>query len=190
MTITASSSSPPSSEIGAGAWIHNPVTGETGRVVVAPADTDGQRVEGELWLQPGAAVAGAHRHPALVERFEVLAGEVGFHVGGAGRAIRPGAGVVEVPAGTVHDWWNAGNDIAHVRVEIEGAPGAPGRPASRFVAALETLWSLGALGQVNAQGMPDPLWLAAIAREYADTIRFVKPPAAVQAALFGPLAAL
>ena len=38
--------------------------------------------------------------------------------------------------------------------------------------------------------MPDALWLAAIAREYRDAIRFVKPPAAVQAALFGPLAAI
>ena len=55
---------------------------------------------------------------------------------------------------------------------------------------IEALWSLGALGRVNAQGVPDPLWLAAIAREYRDVIRFVKPPAAVQAALFGPLAAI
>jgi hypothetical protein len=43
---------------------------------------------------------------------------------------------------------------------------------------------------VNAKGMPDPLWLAAIAREYRDVIRFSRPPAAVQAALFGPLAAI
>lgn len=38
--------------------------------------------------------------------------------------------------------------------------------------------------------MPSPLWLAAIAREYDDEIRFVKPPAFAQAALFGPLAAI
>ena len=55
---------------------------------------------------------------------------------------------------------------------------------------LEALWSLGALGRVNPDGMPDTLWLAAIAREYRDTIRFTKPPAAVQAALFAPLAAI
>ena len=67
---------------------------------------------------------------------------------------------------------------------------APGRPAARFVSMIEAMWSLGALGRVNAKGMPDPLWLAAIAREYRDVIRFVKPPAAVQAALFGPLAAI
>jgi hypothetical protein len=55
---------------------------------------------------------------------------------------------------------------------------------------IEALWSLGALGRVNARGLPDPLWLAAIAREYSDAIRFVKPPAIVQTILFGPLAAI
>ena len=55
---------------------------------------------------------------------------------------------------------------------------------------IETMWSLGALGRVNAHGMPDPLRLAAIARVYRDAIRLKKPPAAVQGALFGPLAAI
>ena len=55
---------------------------------------------------------------------------------------------------------------------------------------IEAMWSLGALGRVNAKGMPDPLWLAALAREYADVLRFTSPPAFVQAAVFGPLAAL
>ena len=102
----------------------------------------------------------------------------------------PGEATVEVPAGTVHDWWNAGDGIAHVRVEVEAAPGGAGPAGRRFVSMIEVLWSLGALGRVNAKGMPDPLWLAAIAREYRDVMRFVKPPASVQAALFGPLAAL
>lgn len=55
---------------------------------------------------------------------------------------------------------------------------------------IEALWSLGALGRVDAAGMPRPLWLAALAHEYRDVIRFARPPAVVQAALFGPLAAL
>ena len=53
---------------------------------------------------------------------------------------------------------------------------------------IEAAWSLVALGRVNAKGMPDPLWLAALAHEYRDVIRFAVPPAIVQAALFGPLA--
>ena len=169
-------------------WFHNPATGEIAQLL--HEDADGRRIEVDLWLQPGAAVARAHIHDHFIERFEVREGEVGFQVAGDERAARTGDGVVEVPVGTVHDWWNAGDGVAHVRVEVEAAETAPGRPAARFVAMIETLWSLGALGRVNAHGLPDPLWLAAIAREYRDAIRFTKPPAAVQAALFGPLAAI
>ena len=179
-----------SEELAAGDWLQNPVTGELARMNVGPADTGGRRVESDLWLQPGAAVAGAHVHDHFVERFEVLEGEVGFQVAGAERIARGGDGPVEVPVGVVHDWWNAGDSIARVRVEVEADPAAEGRPAARFVSMIEAVWSLGALGHVNAKGMPGPLWLAAVAREYSDVIRFVRPPAFVQAALFGPLAAL
>lgn len=169
-------------------WLHNPATGEVAYVL--SVDDAGRRIEVDLWLQPGAAVAGAHIHEHFIERFEVRDGEVGFQVGGDERVARPSDGTLEVPAGTVHDWWNAGDGIAHVRVEVEATPTAPGQPAARFASMIETLWSLGALGRVNAKGMPDPLWLAAIAREYSDAIRFVKPPAVVQTILFGPLAAI
>jgi quercetin dioxygenase-like cupin family protein len=172
------------------AWLHNPVTGEVARVNVAPPDTGGRRLEVDLWLQPGGAVAREHVHDFLIERYEVLAGEIGFLVAGGERVARPGDGVIEVPAGTVHDWWNGGDGTAHVRVEIQGTPAASGQPAARFLALIETMWSLGALARVNAEGMPDALWLAVIAREYRDVLRFVRPPAAVQAAFFGPLAAL
>lgn len=169
-----------------GTWLHNPVTGELAEL--RSLDSGNDRMEGTLWLQPGAAVARPHVHDHLIERFEVLDGEVGFVVGGAERVVAPGAGVVEVPAGVVHDWWNAGDGIAQVRVEVE-AVAAPGG-AGRFVAMIQTLWSLGALGRVDAAGAPDLLWLAAIAREYRDVIRFVSPPAPVQAILFGPLSAV
>jgi quercetin dioxygenase-like cupin family protein len=160
-------------------WLHNPVTGETACINT----TEARRLEVDLWLQPGAAVARAHVHDRLVERFEVLDGEVGFQIGGDERTLHPGDSA-EVPVGTVHDWWNAGDGIAHVRVEVIGDA------AARFVAMLEAVWSLGALGRVGGDGAPKPLWLAAIAREYRDAIRFVKPPALVQTLLLGPLAAL
>jgi mannose-6-phosphate isomerase-like protein (cupin superfamily) len=181
-------STPSTTELRVGGWLHNPATGEIAHLLAA--DEDGRRVEVDLWLQPGAAVAGAHVHDHFVERFEVRKGEVGFQIAGDERTARPGDGITEAPAGTVHDWWNAGDGIAQVRVEVEAAPGAPGEPAARFASMIEALWSLGALGRVNAKGLPDPLWLATIAREYKDTIRFVKPPALVQTLLFGPLSAI
>jgi mannose-6-phosphate isomerase-like protein (cupin superfamily) len=171
-----------------GAWLHNPATGELARVNLSPADTGGRRLEVDLWLQPGAAVARAHVHEHLSERFEVIEGEVGVQAARREAVVRPGDAPVEVPARTAHDWWNAGDGVAHVRVEVAAAPSAPGRPAERFLAMIEAMWSLGALGRVDADGMPQGLWLAASAREYRDAIRFTKPPAAMQAALFGPLA--
>lgn len=173
-----------------GSWSYNPVTGELGHLLVAPEETGGRRIEVDLWLQPGAAVAGAHFHPTLIERFEVREGSVTFLRDGEERPLGPGDGVAEVGRGVTHDWWNSGDGIARVRVEVEATAEAEGEPATRFAEIIEVLWSLGALGKVNAKGMPDPLWLAAIAREYRDVIRFVKPPAAVQTILFGPLAAI
>lgn len=172
----------------AGTWLHNPVTGEIGHIDVV--EDGGRRIEIDLWLQPGAAVPRAHIHDHAVERFEVLSGEVGFQIAGRERVARPGDGTVEVPAGTLHDWWNAGSGVAHARVEVAAVATAPGRPAARVVSMITTAWSLAALGRVNDQGMPDPLWLAAIAREYRDAIRIVKPPALVQTVVFGPLAAI
>ncbi|HET7121519.1 MAG TPA: hypothetical protein VFI17_09770 [Solirubrobacterales bacterium] len=171
-----------------GGWLHNPATGEIAHLL--SANDDGRRIEVDLWLQPGAAVAGAHVHDHFVERFAVRAGEVGFQIAGSERTADASDGTTEVPAGTVHDWWNAGAGIANVRVEVEATSTAPGEPAARFAAMIAALWSLGALGRVNSRGLPDPLWLAAIAREYRDAIRFVKPPALVQTLLFGPLAAV
>lgn len=178
----------PSTALGPGAWLHNPATGELANVLAV--DPEGRRLEVDLWLQPGAAVAGAHLHDRFVERFRVLDGEVGFQLDGIERKATGGDAVVEVPAGTTHDWWNSGPGVARVNVEVEATGGAPGRLADRFVAMIEVLWSLGALGRVDAKGMPDPLWLAAIAHEYRDVIRFTRPPAAVQAVVFGPLAAI
>ncbi|MGH2990439.1 MAG: hypothetical protein ACRDMA_11350 [Solirubrobacterales bacterium] len=87
-----------------------------------------------------------------------------------------------VPAGTVHDWWNATDDEVEVLVDV-----TPGR---RFELMITTLWGLARDGKTNAKGMPGPLQLAVIGREFRDVVRFTRPPAFVQKALFGPLAAL
>ena len=187
--MTAKSSAPSlAAALETSAWLHNPATGELAHF--APTEADGRRIEVDLWLQPGASVARPHIHDHFVERFSILEGEVGFQVAGSERVAHSSDGAVEVPAGTAHDWWNAGDGVAHVRVEVEATETAPGRPAARFVSMIEAMWSMGALGRVNTKGVPNALWLAAITREYRDAIRLAKPPAPVQAAIFGPLAAI
>jgi len=55
------------------------------------------------------------------ERFTVLRGGVGFKRGGEERKAEPGS-EIHVPAGVRHDWWNAGDEEALVRVEVRQRP--------------------------------------------------------------------
>jgi quercetin dioxygenase-like cupin family protein len=172
----------------AGTWMHNPITGELATLTVSPDDTGGARLEAELWLQPNAAVLGEHVHSAITERFAVVEGRVGYRLDGVEGEAGPGEEIV-IPVGARHDWWNAGAESAHVRFSLDSPD--PAKPmAGRFLAAIEASFGLAAAGKTNAKGMPGPLWLASLAREYRDVMVLTRPPAAVQRALFAPLAAV
>src|SRR5579872_2954015 len=157
----------------------NPVTGERGTILELPYENAEGRASVELTALAGARVAGEHRHPGLIERFTVLEGELTLKRDGQTNALREGESA-EITPGTWHDWWNAGDRNARVRVEIT--------PGERFAHMIETMFGLARLGHVNAKGMPRPLQLALIAREFSDVIVFRSPPAAVQRAIFGALA--
>jgi quercetin dioxygenase-like cupin family protein len=158
----------------------NPVTGERARILELPTKNPEGRVTSELTALVGARVVGEHRHPAVVERFTVLEGELTFKLEGQTSVLREGeTGVIE--PGMWHDWWNASSDRnARARVEVT--------PGERFGHLIETLFGLARLGHTNAKGMPHPLQLALTAREFSDVIVFRSPPPAVQRVLFGALA--
>jgi len=157
----------------------NPVTGERGTILELPWTNPEGRATVELTALAGARVIGEHRHPALVERFSVLEGELTLKLDGQTRILREGESAVIEP-GVWHDWWNAGDRDARARVEIT--------PGERFAHMIETLWGLGRLGHTNAKGMPPPLQLAVFGQEFRDIAVFRKPPPAVQHAVFGVLA--
>jgi mannose-6-phosphate isomerase-like protein (cupin superfamily) len=133
----------------------------------------------ELHVEPGGRVAGAHRHPGVVERFRVLRGEVSFLIGGREVVLGPG-GSAEVPAGVVHDWWQIGAEEAVVVGEIA--------PGTRFTEMVGTFYGLARDGKVDSKGIPHPLQLALSARDYSDTMVMEKPPPWVQRLAFGVLA--
>src|SRR5215831_16901602 len=116
-----------------GTVIENPVTGE--RIVFRKTsqDTGGEAVVIETYVQPHGFVAAAHVHPSQEERFEVLAGTVGFKVGREKKVVGPGQRIT-VPAGTPHRFWNAGDTVAHFVCEV--------RPALQFESLLETMFAL------------------------------------------------
>ncbi|HEX6761323.1 MAG TPA: cupin domain-containing protein [Gaiellaceae bacterium] len=154
-----------------GETIENPVTGE--RIVFRKTsqDTGGEAVVIETFVQPDGFVAAAHVHPSQEERFEVLAGTVGFKIGRDKKVVGPGQRIT-VPAGTPHRFWNAGDGVAHFVCEV--------RPALQFESLLETMFALAADGKTNRKGMPNPLRLAVIARAHFDTVRLPFPPTVVQ----------
>jgi quercetin dioxygenase-like cupin family protein len=157
----------------------NPVTRERATILELPAQNPEHRATAELTALVGARVVGEHRHPALVERFTVLEGELTLKLDGETSVLHEGeTGVVE--AGVWHDWWNAADRNARARVEIT--------PGERFAHMIETLFGLARLGHVNGKGMPSPLQLALFAQEFSDVIVFRKPPEAVQRVAFGILA--
>jgi mannose-6-phosphate isomerase-like protein (cupin superfamily) len=157
--------------IHAGDTIENPVTGE--RIVFrkTSAETGGEAVVFECFVQPNGFVAAAHVHPSQEECFEVLGGSIAFRLDGREFTAGPGDRVL-VPAGTAHQFWNEGSGEAHFVCEI--------RPALKFELLIETMFALAADGKTNGKGMPNPLRLAVIAHETFDTVRLPFPPVWMQ----------
>jgi quercetin dioxygenase-like cupin family protein len=159
----------------------NPVTGERVVVRVGTEDSGGNLLVIDGYVKPGGAVTGEHVHPSIDEDFTVVRGRVGFRIDGRESVAEPGERL-HVPAGTAHDWWNAGDEEAHVRVEI--------RPGARFEEMAINLFGLAQDGKTNSRGMPNLLQAAIFAREFSDVLYFTSPPLWVQRLLFGSLARL
>ena len=157
----------------------NPVTRERATILELPWDNPEGRATAELTALVGARVVGEHRHPAIVEKFTVLEGELTAKRNGQTSILHQGKSAV-VERDVWHDWWNATDRDARVRVEIT--------PGERFVHLIETFFGLARLGCTDRKGMPYPLQLAVTALEFSDIMVFRSPPLAVQRAIFGSLA--
>ena len=157
----------------------NPQTGERAKILELPAANADGRAVAELTALVGARVVGEHYHPALVERFTAVAGELTVLRNGQTTILREGETAL-IEAGVWHDWWNATDRDARVRVEIT--------PGERFAHMIETFYGLARLGHTNAEGMPNMLQLALTGSEFSDTMVLRSPPPAVQRVVFGVLA--
>jgi hypothetical protein len=154
------------------------VTGELGILVKTPWEGVDTSLEAELHVQPGGAVAGEHVHHNFDERFTVESGRIGFRLDGRESVAGPGE-VVEIPRGSWHDWWNAGDEEAVARVFVSDG--------TRFLLMIENLFGLARDGYTNQKGMVGPLQLTMFATEFRDVIVFKRPPSAIQSLIFGAL---
>jgi mannose-6-phosphate isomerase-like protein (cupin superfamily) len=163
----------------AGDVLENPATGERVTFLETAAESGGERLRFEMLFEPQGFVAQEHLHPSQEERHEVVSGTLGVVVDGKERLLGPGD-VLVVPAGTPHRLVEYGT--VHARFQL--------RPALRQEVLLETFAGLARDGRLGRRGFPSLLQLAVIATEFLPEGHAAKPPAALQRATLGPLAAL
>jgi quercetin dioxygenase-like cupin family protein len=137
-------------------------------------EPDAIEVEG-TW-GPNGSPPPKHFHPAQDERFEVLEGTLSTRLAGVERELRPGD-VLEVPRGTVHQLWNAG-DVPARALWITSPAGRTGEWFAGVDALLRS-------GRVGRNGMPGPLAFGAYLSEYDDVFRLAGPQLLLRPLLAG-----
>lgn len=155
-------------------------TGETMRFTRTSAETGGELLEMRTEYRPNSAKPPAHFHPKQREHFEILAGSMTVDMNGAQRVYEAGESF-EVPEGTSHAMWNAGDVPTQVIWQV--------RPALNTQTFFETIWGLRQEGKAK-NGTPDLLQSAVLMQAYGDEFRLVRPPRPVQAVLFGVMGAI
>jgi quercetin dioxygenase-like cupin family protein len=141
----------------------------------------------DLEVDPGGGVT-PHVHPALEERFRVVAGTPEFLAGRQWRRAAPGTEVV-VPPGIRHAYRNRAQEPARIRCEA--------RPPSSLQEFLEDVAALSRAGLITRHGLPRSpralLHAALLVERHRAlvTLGFPPlPPPFAQRLLFGPLARL
>lgn len=124
----------------------------------------------EVWVDPGGGVT-PHIHPAMEERFKVLAGRPSFLAGRRWQTASPGETVI-VPAGMRHAYRNPGEEVAHVVCEA--------RPPSSLQEFLEEAAALSRAGKITRHGLPTRpgvlLEAAVMAERHRDMVVLLFPP--------------
>jgi quercetin dioxygenase-like cupin family protein len=163
-----------------GQTLVNPVSGERITFRATAAKTNGELVAIDLRLAPGGRVPGGrHVHPLQEERFEVIDGTMRFRIRREKVFAGPGD-VVVVPPGVPHDFANAGDEEALVRVEV--------RPALDIEYLFETAVALAEEGRTMLNGIPRPLELALFSRRFEREVHAAFPPVWLQRLSLAPLA--
>jgi quercetin dioxygenase-like cupin family protein len=144
-------------------------------------DDDGAEVlHVEMWVEPGGGVP-AHVHPAVEERFEVLAGRCSFLAGRRWQEAGPGETVLAAP-GVRHAYRNRGDELTHVVCHA--------RPPSTLQPFLEEVAAYGRAGALTRHALPKTPGVAldalALAHRHRDMVHlgFPLPPWPVQRLLF------
>jgi quercetin dioxygenase-like cupin family protein len=137
------------------------------------AETNGELLEIDSYYEPHSAPPTPHFHPSQHEHFEVLEGSLTVNVDGEKRVYSAGESF-EIPPGTIHSMWNAGDEEARVSWQI--------RPALKSQQFFETVWGLARDDKPITSNL---MQAAIILRHYRDEFRLTRPSPLVQTLAFG-----
>jgi len=137
-------------------------TGERIVFLQTANDTDGALLEMDDFWPRADHQTPEHLHPAMEERWEVIAGKVRFEIDGVPRTVEMGDMIVASP-GTPHSARNVGPEPAHLRIQM--------RPALRWQEFVERLFALAP----DAKGGFESNSLAALMREFSPEIAPMPP---------------
>jgi hypothetical protein len=132
-------------------------------------DADGHTVltiEGSL--PPNSNGPPRHIHFQQREEGSVKAGTVGAKIGNE-KIIVPAGGSAVFPAGVVHTWWNAGNDL----LELSGRA-IPAGDLDRYLQAMFAVLSAG------SPGRPSIFYIAHVLWRHRHTQAVAVPPLPIQ----------
>lgn len=127
-------------------------------------------IEGSL--PPGRNGPPIHVHFHQREEAAVKGGSLGARLGNQKMIVSAG-GTAVFPAGVVHNWWNAGEDL----LELSGWA-APAVDLDRYLQALFAVLN------ASASGRPSIFYLAHILWWHRHTQAVMTPPVAVQRIVF------
>lgn len=166
----------------AGDTLHNPLSGETFRILQTAADTGGALFAMETCVPPGGGTrVPPHLHPKHTMRLKVMAGAMNLWIGRlANRQVYTAPDGVAIPARTTYHWVVTGPDTLRFVTELE--------PAGEWGLLFE---SMCAIGRAAAAKKLNPL-LASISvlNRRRNHLYFAGLPIRVQQALFAGVAAL
>ena len=160
----------------------NPRRRETVRLVETAAETGGARLVMEAVAAPSEVRPPRHMHPLQKETMSVTRGELCYVLGNSEPRIARAGEVVTVRPGVSHTWWNAGPETLEMVGVLE--------PAGRFQVFIETVYGLIRDGKVGRNGIPKPLQMAVIAREFRDDWVLTEIPRPIAAVAIPVLAVI
>src|SRR5579864_2386165 len=123
-------------------------------------------------LPPGTSGPPPHIHFHLREEGSVKAGSLGAQIGKK-KIVVPAGGAAVFPAGAVHSWWNAGDDL----LELSGRA-IPAGDLDRYLQALFAVLN------ASPSGRPPIFYLVHVLWRHRHTQAVEFPPRIIQRIIF------